>query len=52
LGEVTAGKRDNDERKNEVPWRPGVYELGRNTYSKLRIVLAPFAVALITVALP
>jgi len=48
---VTAGKRDDDERKERVPWRPGVERiLGRTTYSKLRIVLAALAVALITVA--
>jgi hypothetical protein len=50
---VTAGKRDDDERKERVPRRPGVERiLGRTTYSKLRILFATLAVALITVAPP
>ena len=48
---MTAGKCDDDERKERVPWRLGVERiLGRTTYSKLRIVLAALAVALVTVA--
>ena len=48
---MTAGERADDERKERVPWRPGVTRiLGRTTYSKLRIVLAALAVALVTVA--
>ena len=32
LGDVTAGERDDDERKERVPWRPGVTRiLGRTT---------------------
>jgi hypothetical protein len=48
---VTADKCDHSEPRKRVPRRPGVKRiLGRTTYSKLRIVFATLAVALVTVA--
>jgi large repetitive protein len=50
LGDVTPGKSDDDEPKERRPVAAGGRtKLGRSTFSKLRILVATLAVALVTV---